>query len=179
MSEIWKDVVGYEGLYEVSNIGNVRSVAHDVVLGGQRAGVIHHVRAKMRKLQRRYDGYVGIKLIRDSVLSDFLVHRLVASAFIENAKNLPEVNHKNSDRTDNRVENLEWVTAKDNVAHSTREGSAHGERKGCSKLKDDDIIDIKFLLSYGVTNADIGRLYGVKPHTISVIKHGKTWKRAA
>lgn len=96
--EVWKPVVGYEGLYEVSSKGRVRSLP------------FKHSNCKVLKLTQRNNGYLFLTLSKNRVQKPHSVHRLVAMAFIPNPDNKPTVNHKNEIRTDNRVENLEWAT---------------------------------------------------------------------
>ena len=102
--EIWKDIKGYEGLYEVSNQGNIRSLKT----------------GKLRKPTNNF-GYLRINLCKNNVVKFHMVHRLVAEAFIENNDpNLTQVNHKNENKQDNRVENLEWCDAKYNNNYGTK-----------------------------------------------------------
>lgn len=102
--EAWKDVVGYEGLYKVSNLGRVLDVE----------------KGKIRKLVRDKDGYFQLGLMKNGKRFYQKVHRLVAEAFIENPNSLPIVNHKNEDKSDNRPENLEWCTAAYNNSYGSR-----------------------------------------------------------
>jgi hypothetical protein len=108
-SEEWKDVLGYEGLYQVSSLGNVRR------------------NNKIRKLNGYR--YYRMDLYKDTICKVYLVHRLVALAFIPNPDNKPEVDHINKNRIDNRIENLRWVTSKENkeTAIKHRQGSPPGE----------------------------------------------------
>ena len=101
--EEWKAVPGYEGLYEVSNKGNVRNVR----------------RNKLLRLQKN-QGYIKVWLYKNGIVTGLRVHRLVAQAFIPNPDNLLEVNHKDEDKTNNSVDNLEWCTRKYNVNYGTR-----------------------------------------------------------
>lgn len=102
--EEWKNVIGYEGLYEVSNIGNVRNVRRNTLL----------------KLSKDHYGYIQVGLSKNGISIVFKVHRLVAQAFIPNPDNLPQVNHKDEDRTNNNVTNLERCTAKYNSNYGHR-----------------------------------------------------------
>lgn len=110
-NEIWRPVKGYEGLYEVSNLGRVRSLARTCKSrGGCRKPIKERVLCSEVTA-----GYVRVNLSMDGYMRHYLVHRLVAEAFIPNPENLPMINHINEDKTDNRVENLEWCTASYNI----------------------------------------------------------------
>lgn len=104
MNEIWKDVKGYDELYKVSNLGRVRN---------GRTG-------RIRKLTFDEDGYLQVTLYGKKINVTRKVHRLVAEAFIPNPDNLPCINHKDEDKTNNRVENLEWCTVKYNNTYGDR-----------------------------------------------------------
>lgn len=114
--ELWKDVVGYEGRYQVSNMGRVKSLERKV-WNGRGYGTVSEKILKPRK--NKY-GYLDVLLHRDGKAKRYRVNRLVASAFIPNPQGLPEVNHINEDKTDNSLENLAWVTHKENINHGTR-----------------------------------------------------------
>ena len=113
--ERWLPVVGYEGYCEISNLGNVRSLGR-VVERPVRGNYIKRNRTLKPHLTPK--GYARIQLSRDGVLKSHMVHRLVAQAFIPNPYELPEVNHKNGIKVDNRVENLEWITSAANQEHA-------------------------------------------------------------
>ncbi len=117
--EIWKDIVGYEGLYQISNLGNVKSLAKCYVCGNHNS-----VRVNDEKILKPNNalGYLQVGLQKNSVRTIFKVHRLVANAFIENPFEKPFVNHINGVKTDNTVSNLEWCTSKENTLHSYKIG---------------------------------------------------------
>ena len=110
--EEWKNVIGYEGLYEVSSIGNVRNVRRNTLL----------------KLSKTNNGYIRVFLYKNGISTGFQVHRLVAQAFLPNPDNLPMINHKDEDKTNNNVTNLEWCTAKYNVNYGHRTENAINTR---------------------------------------------------
>lgn len=108
MKEEWKSVVGYEGLYEISNLGRIKSLNFDGT--------------KRERIMSPYlvHGYSRIRIFKNSKPRSVGVHRLVAEAFIANPDNKPYVNHINGDKSDNRAANLEWCTQSENTIHSYR-----------------------------------------------------------
>ena len=110
-NEVWRPVKGYEGLYEVSNLGNVRSVDRHVMYGNH----YHLLKGKPIKSFPNSRGYLRINLSKNNKVKQYPVHRLVANAFIPNPKNLPCIDHINTIRDDNRVENLRWCSQKENM----------------------------------------------------------------
>ena len=113
-NEIWKPVKGYEEFIEVSNLGNVRRKAHSFI---KTNGRWCHVRACELKPHKTKRGYVLVKIKCSKMIS---LHRLVATTFIPNPLNLPEVNHKDENKENNRVDNLEWCTHQYNSSYGTR-----------------------------------------------------------
>ena len=111
--EEWRPVVGYEGLYEVSNTGQIRSIDKYDTKG-------RFLRGKILKLLKCRNGYLMIGLNKNGIRKGYLVHRLVADAFIERPDGLYEVNHKDEDKTNNIVENLEWCDHKYNNNYGTK-----------------------------------------------------------
>lgn len=105
-NEIWKDIEGYEGMYQVSNLGRVKSIKFR--------------KEKILKPGRDTYGYLHISLSKNGERKQYLIHRLVAQAFIANPDNLSMINHKDENPSNNRVENLEWCTAKYNNNYGTK-----------------------------------------------------------
>ena len=124
MEEIWKDIKGYEGLYQISSFGRVKKTRN---------------KEKIMKGRIRGKGYLAVTLLdKHGEQKDFYIHRLVAEAFIPNLDNLPQVNHKSEIKTDNNVENLEWCDNLYNVNYGTRtkrsaESNMGHSRKGSGK----------------------------------------------
>ena len=115
--EIWKDIKGYEGLYQVSDMGNVRSLDRLVDRGGKPLCAIW--KGRVLKKKKASDNYYSVVLSKNNVQLCVRIHRLVAETFIPNPNNLPEVNHRNENKLDNRVENLEWCDRLYNVRYGT------------------------------------------------------------
>lgn len=109
--EIWKDIRGYEGLYQVSNMGRVKSLER---ITTRKNGVTLPIKEKILQYGIDRKGYYFVGLYKNSKGENKSIARLVAEAFISNPENKPEVNHINTIRTDNRIENLEWCTHKEN-----------------------------------------------------------------
>ena len=132
MSEVWKPIKGYEGIYEVSSHGRVRSLARSISLRNQHGEYVRVEKSRImaQKLQNTDRLQVSLRKVVNGELTrkTFYVHRLVAQAFIPNPDGLETVNHKNEDHHDNRVENLEWMTREDNNKYGT-----HCERCGKSQ----------------------------------------------
>lgn len=129
MKELWKDVIEYEGLYQVSSFGNVRTIARYV--NSSHRGFIgkRFIKQKIMK-PYNYGGYLGVALCKNGRYKQKLLHRLVAEAFIPNPDNLPCVNHKDENRQNNRVKNLEWCTHKYNNNYGNRNDKISNSRKG-------------------------------------------------
>lgn len=117
--EKWKAIEGYEGAYEVSNFGNVRSVDRDIVYSNGR--VVSYKGNTKKQTVDKY-GYAYVGLYSNQKHKQGMTHRLVAKAFIPNIDNKPQVNHIDGNKTNNNVENLEWVTPHENYIHAVKNG---------------------------------------------------------
>lgn len=113
--EIWKPIKGFEGLYEVSNLGRIKSCDKEWAIY---RGVISHRKGQIMKDKEVAGGYMQISLSKNGKQSMHLTHRLVASAFVDNIDNKPHVNHKDGNKKNNHADNLEWVTPSENQIHS-------------------------------------------------------------
>ena len=113
--EIWKEIPGYEGYFEVSNLGNFRS--KNRIIKYKQTGTRLYP-GKNLKVELMQDGYSRIVLMKKAIKKRYMCHRLVAETFIDNPNNLPQVNHKDGNRSNNCVDNLEWCTQSENEQHA-------------------------------------------------------------
>ena len=141
MKEIWKDIKGYEGQYQVNNYGNVRSLSRIIQYPDGRQ---YNYKGRELKPHRNKKGYYTITLSKDSVKQHYQVHRLVAEAFIGDIPEGYVVNHINCIPSDNRAENLEIVTQTENVLHSARLGHFDGINEDKYKVFFNDGTSIVF-----------------------------------
>jgi len=158
--EIWKDVVGYEGLYQVSSIGRVKS--------------LHKNKEIILKGGMSTSGYPFFSLSKNGDIKYNSTHRFIAIAFLDKKDEHNYVNHKNGIKVDNRVENLEWCTQSENLLHSY----ATLNRKGAQrKLTDDDVREIRRLFTNGESSSDILKIFPIKKRSLNSVKNYKTYKR--
>lgn len=165
MTEVWKDIEGYEGIYQVSNLGNVRSLDRIVQF---RDGRKAHFRGIQRKPVRKQDGYLHVMFSNGTgTEKSITIHRLVALAFVPNPDGYSEINHKDEDKENNRADNLEWCNRQYNCQYGTR-----GER--ISKANGKPIVltkgEEKLLFESQIQAA---RHFGVKSQSIGyAMAHG-------
>ena len=166
MEEIWKDVKDFEGLYQVSNLGNVKRLVSKRVPAERLIG----------SSIDRY-GYVKRVLCKDGKMYFFTEHRLVANAFILNDFNKPTVNHINGIKTDNKLDNLEWCTIKENNDHAINTGlkNLKGIKHHKCKLTEEQVREIKEI-GFSQTRMSLAKKYGVSRTSILGIIRGKFWK---
>ena len=148
--EIWKDIEGFEGLYQVSNLGRTKSLNYN-----------HTKKEKILKPSLNEKGYLLVNLYKEGKGRSYLVHRLVAQAFIPNPEDKPQVNHKDEDKTNNKVENLEWVTSKENINYGTRtERMAKSQSKPIYgiNIKTNERIEFPSTMEAGRSGFDQGHI---------------------
>lgn len=175
MQEIWKPVPGYEGRYDISTFGNVRTVGRFINAPRGRTRWIPERNLSTHITAR---GYVQTMFKVGSKNIHQLVHRLVARAFVPNPSSLPQVNHKDGNKTNNHVENLEWCTSQENCAHARREKlyeQARGERGANAKLTNAQVLVIRRRIANGETHTAISKDYAVNRTVITRIASGARW----
>ena len=142
-SETWKPVKGYENLYEVSDLGNVRSVTHYVTVQRGKQTFVRKTKGQRIIPQKNIHGYMQVTLCKDGKRITHSVHRIVIEAFIENINNSPCINHKDEDKTNNALNNLEWCTYSYNHNYGTCiKRNIATQNKKVAQIKDGRIIKI-------------------------------------
>lgn len=165
MNESWRDIPGYEGLYRVSDAGRVASSPRNGTLGGT-------LKPDTLRL-----GYCQVKLYRGNVGTVYKVHRLVLLAFVGPSEK--DANHKNGVRSDNRLDNLEYVTAKENTAHAMKrrgKWQPGGEDSPTAKLSENDVETIRTLRGQ-LTQREIARKYQISEAQVSRIVNNQRWSK--
>lgn len=159
---MWKKINGYP-YYEICEEGKVKSLAR-----GKKKN------DKILKNTLLKTGYYHVDLCYEGKRTKKLIHRLLAEAFIENKENKPQVNHINGIKSDNRLENLEWVTISENQLHSIKAGLRHtkGEKNSQCKLKEYDVL---FILNDKRKYKDIANNFNISISTVADIKRGYSW----
>lgn len=166
----WRDIVGWEGYYEINSVGEIRS--KDRLINGR---LYKSVTLRYKYIR----GYVNVGLSRGGRVKTLQVHRLVMKTFrpVPNQDNL-QVNHINGKKDDNRLGNLEWVTASENIKHSYRLGlqkSQVGSDNNYSKLKDEDVLDIRYKYKH-LSETETAKIFNVSRSLIGVIRRREVWK---
>jgi hypothetical protein len=164
MQEVWKAIPGYEGLYEVSDQGRVRNAKRHVLAPNKMT-----------------NGYLCVHLYANGkhTRAPKTIHRLVARVFLTKPKNAIEVNHKNFDRTDNRAENLEWVSAIENVRHTIAAGRNHKSVVPVKGIRVSDGVAVSFESQVAAEEALRGKRTGGVSHAIKLNRsmYGYKWMR--
>ncbi len=167
MKEVWKDVADYTGYYQVSNLGQVRSIPRKYTRGG----ILKPIPNKL--------GYCLVSLARNGTSRRFQVHRLVMRAFVGDCPQGMVVNHLNGKPGDNRLENLEYCTQSQNVLYSYRVlgRDSRGSRNGYAKLTDDDVVEIRRMYAAGsTTQKEIATKFGICRSMVTRIVNRVIWR---
>lgn len=165
--EIWKDVVGYEGLYLISNTGKVKSLGKNVDIG---LGRIQFKPERILKPGLASNGYFTVAICKNRAQTSTCLHTIIAKSFIPNPNNFRCVNHIDGNKTNNAIENLEWCTHKRNSQHAYEIGI----RKPFRKVTSDQVIQIRAMKKIGVRNLELAAMYEVTVATINGIVNYKT-----
>lgn len=165
--EIWKKIIGFENLYEVSSLGNVKSLGNSKLR-----------KEKILKQGISNCGYKTVCLSKNNKYKTYTVHRLVAMCFIDNPKNKATVNHRNGIKNDNRVENLEWCSTSENTKHAYDSGLINvskGENHVNSKLTKEQVLEIR-TIGRNLKQREIAEIYGVNQVLISNVLNNISYK---
>ena len=164
---MWKDIKGFEKLYQISNKGQIKSLT-------KKRG-FYQAKEMILKQKITKFGYANITLLKNNKPSFCVVHRLVAETFIPNPENKPQVNHKDGNKLNNHVSNLEWCTCSENMKHAYKNNlrDSHGENHSQNKLTNKDIINIRKSKEKG---CNLSKKYSVSRSSISRIRKGNSWK---
>ena len=178
MKEIWKDIKGYKGLYQVSNLGRVKSLSRKIIVESKNKNYKFKKKLKEKILKPQMSGY-GYLIVglynKKTKNKKFIVHRIVAQAFIPNPNNLPQVNHISGIKTDNSISNLEWCTNSENQLHAYKIGLKHN-KIGCNNKKSKPIIQYdlkKNFIKEWANKREIERILGLDSSNISKCCKGK------
>lgn len=158
MKEIWKPIKDYDGLYEVSNLGRVRSLRNNIIV----------------KPYKNYTGYLMVNLWYKGKQNKRLISRLVGESFIPNPNNYPIINHIDGDKTNNKVINLEWCTHSQNVKHAHDTGLRKIYHK---KITDEQVKELIHFRNLGYSLKSLSCKYNISLSLISMICNGKRRKR--
>lgn len=173
--EVWRPIPGYEGSYEVSSEGRIRTIDRTFITV---SGAKQRKRSRLMELMPARGGYLRVCLYRDGVGQGAQVHRLVAAAFLSNPEGKPHVNHVNFVKTDNRLVNLEWVTQSENQQHSARHGRFNPilNPKRALKYSAETIAEFRERVRNGERAGTIRREYGISSAHADRIAKGTTWR---
>ena len=168
--EVWKDVSGYEGFYQVSSKGRIKSLSRYVY--HKKGNGRRLLDERMMKLKVNRWGYLTVNLSKNSVVKTYQVHRLIADAFYSSEDEGLQVNHKDGDKLNNELDNLELVTSEENIKHGYKEKLI----VNVSKRMTQGIADeIRRKYTGSVTQKDLSEEYGFSIRAISKVINNKTW----
>lgn len=175
LKEIFIPVKDFEGYYEVSNFGNVRSLERII---RNKNGKELKVRSRILIPRKHRNGYTLVNLCKNNIIKNCTIHKIVCQSFLGDRPNLIEINHKDGNKKNNILDNLEYVTRSDNSRHAYRLGLKFTKGSKCSaaKLTEEDVIEIRrSYLSREYNQVQLGKKYGVKANTICNIINRRYW----
>ena len=182
-NEVWRPIPKFEGYYEASNMGRIKSLDRTIEKPDKKTGKINYMTRKGKIFKIRFKQnrrYMVIRLCKYGYILNAPVHRVIAMTFIPNPDNKPQVNHINGIKTDNRVENLNWVNNSENVLHAIDSGLmkyAVGENHGSALFTEEDVLKIRELHASKKYNmVEIGKMFNTNNSRIYEIVSRKTWK---
>ncbi|MBM6637480.1 NUMOD4 domain-containing protein [Staphylococcus xylosus] len=173
--EYWTEVKGYEGLYQVSNLGNIKSVDRDI----NRSTGLMHLKGKPMSQYIGNRGYPKVSLCAGGECKRHLVHRIVATAFLPNPLNKAYVNHIDGNKQNSNLENLEWSTPTENSLHAHKHGLANvgrGEKQHSAKLTVDKV---KYIRESSKTVRELSLMFKVSKQAIRDVKMKRSWKHVS
>lgn len=174
--EVWENVVGYEGLYQVSNLGRIKSLERKITREKNGFWIQPE---RILKNTVEVNGYEAVSLYKNGKVKRLKVHRIVSQSFLENFNNKPCVNHKNGIKTDNRVQNLEWVTSSENTIHAFKNGllkPLRGSFNGSSKLTLDQVNQIREMINENCKIMLIMETFSISRTQVQRIRNYECWK---
>lgn len=177
MREVWKDIPNFEGCYQISNMGYIRSLDRFIEYS---TGGVRLVGGVLLKPQKNTGGYYQNNLYKNMKHIRVTIHRLVAELFVDGRESDLEVNHIDGDKSNNKYTNLEWCTKSHNQQHKYDNNLIEkmwGSGNPAAKLIEADVLEIDRLLQEGLLQKDIANRFNVSVNTISNIKLRKCWKK--
>lgn len=180
LEEEWVDITDYEGCYQISTKGQIKSCNRYV---GHNYGGLRLIKSRILTQSINSSGYKKVRLSKDGIGANFYVHRLIAEHFIDNPQNKPEVNHKDGNKLNNNISNLEWVTEQENTQHAHDNGLAEisGYNKfkvsqKARKLTDEQVKEIREKYQNGISIKELTQEYNIKHNSIICnIVHNKLY----
>ena len=174
--ELWKPIEGYEGFYEISNKGRVKSLSR---IFTRKDGRRYTVKEKIINPTADKDGYLRIELNKIGTPKKHFIHRLVGIAFIDNPKGKPQINHVDFDTKNNNVENLEWVSIQENIDHNVKNHrlkNQNGINNPNIKINEETVLLIRKLRKQNKTIEEIADISKTTPSNVRNIVYNYTWK---
>jgi DNA-directed RNA polymerase specialized sigma subunit len=171
MTEVWKNISDYEGVYQVSNMGRIKSLRRLDSIGKSR-------KERLLISIPNAEGYIRTELNKNGKRHMFSTHRLVAKAFLANPTNKPQINHLDGNKQNNLLSNLEWCSPSENIIHAHKNGLSKpvkGEQVGTHKLSEKEAKEIRNLKGKGLSQIVIGKMFNISHSTVGRIQNNKCW----